>query len=86
MIMLPENSNNALKAINSRIVSMETGLPGCADRAVETSRLYEQATDHMADPYERRFFLTHAWVWALESGDENQIVRLELELRKLGGL
>ena len=39
-----------------------------------------------ADPGARRFQLTHAWVFALEAGDEARVRRLEAALRRVGGL
>ncbi|MEM8872569.1 MAG: hypothetical protein AAGE38_19370 [Pseudomonadota bacterium] len=58
-----------------------------AARPVEEQvALYHQAADLMTLSQARRFHLTHAWVYALEAGDETTIEALERELRALGGL
>ncbi len=35
---------------------------------------------------ERRFHLTHAWVYALVDGDDARVGPLETRLREVGGL
>lgn len=58
-----------------------------AGRPAELSRLHEQAAAMLAaDPAARRFHLTHAWVYALESGEPGRAEALEAELAALGGL
>ncbi len=54
--------------------------------AAELSALHQRAADMMARPEERRFHLTHAWVYALVSGDEALPARLAEALEDLGGL
>ena len=50
------------------------------------SRLHEQAAAVAGTDAERRFSLTHAWVYALVDGDAERVDRLEARLRELGGL
>ena len=54
--------------------------------AKRLSELHEEAAGLMTDPAERRFQLTHAWVFAMVDGEETRAARLERELRDLGGL
>ncbi len=50
------------------------------------SQLHEHAAVTMDEPGARRFHLTHAWVFALESGDPARSALLEARLRASGGL
>jgi hypothetical protein len=50
------------------------------------SRLHEEAASRPLPMEERRFHLTHAWVYALVEGDTARVTSLERELRALGGL
>lgn len=50
------------------------------------SGLHEQAADRLIPPSEQRFHLTHAWVYALVTGDSVRVEALEKRLRTLGGL
>lgn len=51
------------------------------------SALHEEAaTDFAETTDERRFHLTHAWVYALVDGDDARIAVLEQQLRDMGGL
>ena len=54
--------------------------------AKRLSELHEEAAGLMTDPAERRFQLTHAWVFAMVDGDERRAERLAGDLRGLGGL
>lgn len=54
--------------------------------AKRLSALHEEAAGLMTNPAERRFQLTHAWVFAMVDGDEARAARLESELKSLGGL
>lgn len=46
---------------------------------------YEDAASAMDDPKAARFHLTHAYVFALEAGDELTASRLKSQLADLGG-
>ncbi|MEM9050388.1 MAG: hypothetical protein AAGC92_16955 [Pseudomonadota bacterium] len=48
--------------------------------------LYRQAAVLSDDPLEQRFFLTQSWVHALSAGNWPLVARLEVGLRRLGGL
>ena len=64
-----------------------TRLHGRQEHVAELSALYEEAaTDFAATSEERRFHLTHAWVYALVTGDDKRTAQLEEALRRLGGL
>lgn len=64
-----------------------TRLHGRQDCAKQLSALHEEAaTDFATTNEERRFHLTHAWVYALVDGDDARIAGLETELRDAGGL
>ncbi len=64
-----------------------TRLHGRQDCASQLSALHEEAANDFAvTAEERRFHLTHAWVYALVDGDDARIVTLEDQLRRLGGL
>ena len=64
-----------------------TRLHGRHEHAAELSALHEEAaTDFAETVEERRFHLTHAWVYALVTGDDARAIRLEGDLRRLGGL
>lgn len=64
-----------------------TRLHGRQDRAAELSALHEEAATAFAETVnERRFHLTHAWIYALVDGDDARIAALEAALRKTGGL
>ena len=42
-------------------------------------RLYTEAADHAADPNAAGFFLTQAWIWALDTGaDDESALRTRL--------
>lgn len=56
------------------------------DDAVALCVLHQQAAALTPNRAERRFHLTHAWVYALVAGNEEDIARLEMELRALEGL
>lgn len=54
-------------------------------RAAELSHLHAEAAAMMTDVGAERFHLTHAWVFALEAGiDEERALRRQL--KALGGL
>ena len=64
-----------------------TRLHGRQEHAAELSALHEEAaTVFAATADERRFHLTHAWVYALVDGDDARIAVLERQLRDMGGL
>lgn len=64
-----------------------TRLHGRQEHAAELSALHEEAATVFAETAaERRFHLTHAWVYALVTGDDARIDVLEAELRRAGGL
>ena len=64
-----------------------TRLHGRQEHAAELSALHQEAaTVFAATADERRFHLTHAWVYALVDGDEARVEALENRLRYLGGL
>ncbi|MGM0585929.1 MAG: hypothetical protein ACQEUZ_14890 [Pseudomonadota bacterium] len=52
-------------------------------RAGELSRLHARAAGLLGTPEARRFHLTHAWVFALEAGED--AAALEAALRAAGG-
>lgn len=54
-------------------------------RAAELSRLHAEAVEMMESVAEQRFHLTHAWVFALEAGIEEEKA-LRRRLKDLGGL
>lgn len=55
-----------------------------AGRADDKAAAYRAAADMAASAAERRFHLTHAWVFALEAG--HRVQELEDELHRLGAL
>ena len=60
------------------------GRQGCA---FQLSALHEEAADDFAKTAdERRFHLTHAWVYALVDGDDARVISLEHRLKEAGGL
>lgn len=64
-----------------------TRLHGRQDCAFQLSALHEEAAADFADtPDERRFHLTHAWVYALVDGDDARVTTLERLLKGAGGL
>ncbi len=64
-----------------------TRLHGRQDCAAQLSALHEEAaTDFAGSVEERRFHLTHAWVYALVDGSDARIALLEDRLRLAGGL
>ena len=64
-----------------------TRLHGRQEHAAELSALHEEAAaDFATTAEERRFHLTHAWVYALVLGDDDRSAALETELRRIGGL
>lgn len=64
-----------------------TRLHGRHEHAAELAALHDEAAADFAETAaERRFHLTHAWVYALVIGDDARISALEAELRRLGGL
>lgn len=64
-----------------------TRLHGRQDCALELSALHEEAAADFAETVdERRFHLTHAWVYALVDGDDVRVASLERLLKKAGGL
>jgi len=64
-----------------------TRLHGRQEHAADLSALHEEAATNFAETAEeRRFHLTHAWVYALVQGDEARIALLEDRLRIAGGL
>jgi hypothetical protein len=66
-------------ALDARLRALHgTGRPG------ELSRLHAQAAELLREPAARRFHLTHAWVFALEAGEDAG--PLEDALRRAGGL
>lgn len=52
----------------------------------ELSALHERAAAALGDADAARFHLTHAWVFALVTGDDARIAALEERLRGSGGL
>lgn len=46
-------------------------------------QLYREAADQAADPDAAAFFLTHAWIWALDTGSPDEPV-LRQRLSDLG--
>lgn len=62
-----------------------TALHNDVAHARRLSALHEEAAGLAGDPAERRFQLTHAWVFALVDGDDDRAARLEAELKKIGG-
>lgn len=54
--------------------------------AAALSALHVHAAELMPSPEGRRFHLTHAWIYALVAGDPFATVKLEAELRSMGGL
>lgn len=64
-----------------------TRLHGRQEHAADLSALHEEAAaDFATTAEERRFHLTHAWVYALVTGDDARSETLEAELRRIGGL
>lgn len=64
-----------------------TRLHGRQEHAADLTVLHEEAAADFAETEEeRRFHLTHAWVYALVTGDEARVAQLERRLRRLGGL
>jgi len=64
-----------------------TRLHGRQEHAADLSALHEEAAaDFSKTAAERRFHLTHAWVYALVDGDDTRVAMLEDRLRKAGGL
>lgn len=64
-----------------------TRLHGRQDHAAELSALHEEAAADFAETAEeRRFHLTHAWVYALVDGDDARVDMLQRRLRAMGGL
>lgn len=64
-----------------------TLLHGRQEHAAELSALHEEAAASFAETAEeRRFHLTHAWIYALVDGDDARVASLEDRLRKAGGL
>ncbi len=64
-----------------------TRLHGRQDCAYQLSALHEEAADHFAKTEdERRFHLTHAWVYALVDGHDARVTSLERLLKEAGGL
>jgi hypothetical protein len=54
--------------------------------ASELSGLHAQAASRLGDPDAIRFHLTHAWVFAMEAGEEARALELSAALREMGGL
>ena len=64
-----------------------TRLHGRQEHAAELSALHEEAaSDFAGTADERRFHLTHAWVYALVDSDDARVNALESRLRAVGGL
>ncbi len=64
-----------------------TRLHGRQEHAADLSALHEEAAaDFAATQNERRFHLTHAWVYALVDGDDARVDILQAELIAIGGL
>lgn len=64
-----------------------TRLHGRQDCADQLSALHEEAAANFAETAEeRRFHLTHAWVYALVDGSDARVALLEDRLRLAGGL
>jgi hypothetical protein len=57
-----------------------------SDAHIALSSLHEEAALAMPSKAERRFHLTHAWVYALVTGDDRRVQHLESQLKTLGGL
>jgi hypothetical protein len=57
-----------------------------APRPARLSALHRVAAATLPDPAARRFHLTHAWIFALEAGDDPLTEALETDLRAVGGL
>jgi hypothetical protein len=68
-------------AIDAELIRLHRG--GAPARL---SALHNAAAAILPEAGARRFHLTHAWVFALEAGDENAASDLETALRALGGL
>jgi hypothetical protein len=54
--------------------------------ASELSRLHEEAARRLNDARAIRFHLTHAWVFAMEGGEQSRADALAETLREAGGL
>jgi hypothetical protein len=72
----------------ARAVELDTSLKRLhgGSNARVLSGLHEEAATLMNAPEARRFHLTHAWIYALVTGNEKDIRCLEGDLRALGGL
>lgn len=77
----PAASPDRAGALDARLLALHG-----SGRSAELSRAHEQAAELVGDDLGRRFHLTHAWVFALEAGDEPRIAALESRLSALGAL
>ena len=74
------------EAVEAAVLDAELRRLHGSARAAELSALHERAAALLPAAGARRFHLTHAWVFALEAGDEARAAALEGRLRAAGGL
>lgn len=85
---LPENPQAANDSFKDRGMALDGLLQSLHADGPPAKRAaaYEQAAGFVGAPEAERFHLTHAYIFALEAGDEVAELRLANRLRALGGL
>lgn len=73
------------QTVSADIAALDAALRTTNDAAARVD-LHRRAAEVVELLPERRFHLTHAWIYALVSGQVEAADALERELRALGGL